>query len=189
MLNLLTAGLASNVARKLDGKERQSAVAIVLCQEEEPEILFIHRAVQEGDPWSGHLAFPGGRIEPDDDSPRAAAERETLEELGLDLVTARLLGQLDDLTGVTIPVCVSAFAYLIEQKPTLEPNDEVADSFWVPLVDLAEPRRRVTGRFRVGDRDRNYPGIDLRMDEKPILWGLTYRFVLQILTLAGLERG
>jgi 8-oxo-dGTP pyrophosphatase MutT (NUDIX family) len=189
MLRCLTENLASHVPRTLDGKERQSAVAIVLCDEAELDVLFIHRAIREGDPWSGHLAFPGGRIEPGDRDPQAAAERETREELGLDLTKARRLGQLDDLTGVTIPVCVSAFTYLIGQKPVLEPNDEVEDSFWYPLADLADPDRRVTRPFRVGERERNYPGVDLRLAGKPMMWGLTYRFCLQILSLAGLEQG
>ncbi len=189
MFDRLRASLAGHEPRR-DGRDvGRAAVAAVLCAQMEPRVLFIHRTTVEGDPWSGHIAFPGGRIEPADPGAREAAEREAAEELGLNLTTARYLGQLDDQTGVTIPVCVSAFAYEVEGTPTLTPNDEVADTFWYPLVDLANPGRRVTRRFRVGDTERDHPGIELEIERKPILWGLTYRFCLQILTLAGLEGG
>jgi hypothetical protein len=63
-----------------------------------------------GDPWSGHVAFPGGRAEPGDASPWHTAARETWEETGLDLLAAgRLLGTLDELyprTPVLPPVVV-----------------------------------------------------------------------------------
>ena len=74
------------------------------------ELLFIERASRDGDPWSGHMAFPGGRVDDTDLGPRAAAERETLEEVGLSLAGAELLGQLDDIhgmpgTGSELAVC------------------------------------------------------------------------------------
>ena len=78
----------------------RAAVALVLRESGgDLEALFIRRADHEGDPWSGHLAFPGGRIDPTDTGPRMAAERETLEELELDLSSSRLLGQLSDVPG------------------------------------------------------------------------------------------
>ena len=56
-------------------------------QKGDPEVLFIRRASRHGDRWTGHVAFPGGKRDPEDVSDRAAAERETLEEVGLDLAT------------------------------------------------------------------------------------------------------
>src|SRR5437868_134308 len=78
---------------------RRAAVAAVLRQGEiEPEVLFIHRAEHPLDPWSGHMAFPGGRVEPQDASEQAAAERETEEEVGLRLAEAAVrAGRLNDL--------------------------------------------------------------------------------------------
>ena len=76
----------------------RAAVAVVLGPTPEGlQLLFIERAQHPDDPWSGHIAFPGGRIEADDPSPRAAAERETLEEVGLDLSNAEYWGRVDDL--------------------------------------------------------------------------------------------
>ena len=63
-----------------------AAVAAVLrFGEKGPEVLFIERAVKEGDPWSGQMAFPGGRTELKDKSSLDTARRETLEEIGFDL--------------------------------------------------------------------------------------------------------
>ncbi|HMB17147.1 MAG TPA: CoA pyrophosphatase, partial [Pelovirga sp.] len=65
---------------------RQAAVAMLLREQAgETEVLLIRRAEHELDPWSGDLAFPGGGVDPADRSPRAAAERETFEEIGLKL--------------------------------------------------------------------------------------------------------
>ena len=187
MLNILRMNLASHTPQKADAKGRQASVAAVVCGEDGLDLLFIHRTAHEGDPWSGHLAFPGGRTEPGDTGLKMTAERETREELGLDLTEARCLGQLDDLMGVTIPVCVSAFVYELDAKPLLDPNDEVDDAFWFPLEDLADSGRRVTGTFLVDGCEREYPGIDFRLESKPILWGLTFRFCQQMVALAGIS--
>ena len=78
----------------------RAAVAALLCENAGAlELLFIERATIKEDPWSGHIAFPGGRKEDADADVRETAERETLEELGLDLGTGRYLGQLDDLSA------------------------------------------------------------------------------------------
>ena len=68
------------------------------------EVLFIIRAIHDRDPWSGNIGFPGGRLNHGGETPQQAAERETLEELSLDLGQARYLGRLDDLYGAIMPV-------------------------------------------------------------------------------------
>ena len=72
---------------------REAAVAAILRPGDHTEALFILRASREGDPWSGQMAFPGGHKDPEDISIRHTAERETWEEIGLDLSRhARHLG-------------------------------------------------------------------------------------------------
>ena len=76
-----------------------AAVALVLREHaSDLELLFIQRAKHPKDPWSGHMAFPGGRMDPGDPDGKGAARRETLEELALDLERdGELLGRLSDL--------------------------------------------------------------------------------------------
>ena len=168
---------------------RRAAVAMVLSgRVDAPEVLFIERARQEGDPWSGHMAFPGGRIEPDDESTRVGAERETLEEVGLDLRGAEPLGRLEDLQGhhgATTPgLVISAFVYHAPEPGVLAPNHEVQEAFWFPLASLHDPERQVDYPLppRVEGR---YPGILVGEPERHIVWGLTYRFLEVFFRVVG----
>ena len=95
-VDLVRRGLASYAATIVEDPARpRAAVAVVLRDAAAgPEVLLIERARHPQDPWSGHMAFPGGRVDPADPDARAAAERETLEEVGLPLAGAELLGRL-----------------------------------------------------------------------------------------------
>ena len=186
----LRRALAARQPRLLSAasKTRAAVAAILHEQTPAPRLLFIERAECEGDPWSGHLAFPGGRVEADDRNPRAATERETLEEIGLDLRPAECLGQLDDLTGSTLPVLVSAFVYRIASPVAFALSPEVEQAFWVPVDRLLDPGRHAERRFPFrGLEDRVLPAIDLLGPGRPVLWGITYRFVAQLLQLTGHE--
>jgi 8-oxo-dGTP pyrophosphatase MutT (NUDIX family) len=149
-----------------------------------PELLFIERARHPLDPWSGHMAFPGGRVDPGDLGPRAAAERETHEEVGLSLAGAGRLGQLDDLegrhAGRRLPLVISAFVYHVAQPAPLVPNHEVEEAFWVPLDRLLDPAHHVEHPTWAG-----YPGIRVGEPERHLVWGLTYRFLELFLARLG----
>ena len=54
-------------------------------QKGDAEVLFIKRAARIGDRWTSHVAFPGGKRDPDDSDDRATSSRETREEIGLNL--------------------------------------------------------------------------------------------------------
>jgi 8-oxo-dGTP pyrophosphatase MutT (NUDIX family) len=163
---------------------RQAAVAMVLAEGKSgAELLFIERARALGDPWSGHMAFPGGRVEPDDPSGQHAAERETHEEVGLSLVDAELLGRLDDKTGNRHPdLVISAFVYLARAPGELVINSEVQDAFWFPLDGLLDRARHVQytahGEFE-------FPGILVGEPDRHVVWGLTYSFLESFFWLLG----
>jgi 8-oxo-dGTP pyrophosphatase MutT (NUDIX family) len=165
---------------------RHAAVAIVLVEGESgAEVLLIERARHEGDPWSGHMAFPGGRVDPCDADGRAAAERETLEEVGLSLADARLIGRLDDKRGNprTHPeLVISAYVYHAPDPGELVTNHEVEEAFWFPLGGLLDPARHVhyTGRGEL-----EYPGILVGAPDRHVVWGLTYSFLETFFTAAG----
>ena len=149
------------------------------------EILFILRAECPGDPWSGNIAFPGGHIEADDDTARAAAERETLEEIGIDLQQEEFLGRLDDVAGAHLPVIVSCFAYVVDEATPIIANREINETFWVPLVDLADPKRQRLHYVVFRGEQLERPAIDLLGPGRTVLWGITYRLVSHFMHLAG----
>lgn len=150
------------------------------------EVLFVERASREGDPWSGDLGFPGGKVEEGDGSARLAAERETREEIGLDLGDARYLGRLSDIVGVRLPIQVSCFVYGTEEAAPLCLSEEIRDTFWVSLADLVDPECRVIRTFPFRGELLQEPAIRLPRSDKPLLWGLTYWLVMQFLQILGL---
>lgn len=161
---------------------RQAAVAVILREAASgPEVLFIERARREGDPWSGHMAFPGGRLEPHDETIRAAAERETEEEVGFSLESARHLGHLGDVLGnprVETALVITAHAFELpgDRPPLLLDQKEVAEALWFPVADLHDPQRHVHFATPPLERAR-FPGIEVGVPERQVVWGLTYRFL------------
>ena len=161
-----------------------AAVALILRQGPAGlQLLFIERAAHDNDPWSGNVGFPGGKIEKDDGSPQLAAERETLEEIGLDLRTAHYLGRLSDIVGANLPVKISCFVYGTGHAGPFQLSEEVREVFWVSLEDLFDPARYVEAPVRFDGRILIRPAIRLPQPEKPVLWGITYRLVMEILEL------
>ena len=86
-----------------------------------------------------------------------AAERETLEEVGLALDAARYLGRLDDVQGTSETVVVSAFVYHFNDHNELVLNHEVDQVHWIPLAELARPERRMVKRFEYQEREVELP--------------------------------
>jgi 8-oxo-dGTP pyrophosphatase MutT (NUDIX family) len=126
-----------------DGQTRASVAAVLRPGENGPELLFIHRAEDPLDPWSGHMAFPGGRVDPGDVDPLAAALRETREEVGLDLETVgEEIGRLSDMAAIgrgrLMSMVITPFVFALENSPALAPNHEVAEVVWVPVGFIAD---------------------------------------------------
>ena len=128
---------------------RRAAVAIVLHEADgELCLLMIRRAQREGDPWSGHMAFPGGRRDPDDIYDRFCAIRETREEIALDLDALGsevcALGEVNTGWRADRPeMLVAPFIYRVEQLPELDLNYEVDAVVSVPLRFLMDRSNRV----------------------------------------------
>ncbi len=162
---------------------RAAVAAVFRDGEHGSEMLFIERARREGDPWSGHMALPGGRVDPVDEHAMATAERETLEEVALDLAPAERLGKLADLHGGVRPITVSAFGYWLPgPRPALQPNYEVADTLWIPLSELADPRHAVAYNAPMRPRE-TFPGIAIAGDR--VIWGMTLRMLQDLFTRLG----
>ncbi|MCB9679871.1 MAG: CoA pyrophosphatase [Alphaproteobacteria bacterium] len=154
----------------------RSAVAALLTPGR--RVWFIRRADRAGDPWSGHVGFPGGRAQASDADLLATAVRETSEEVGVDLSRAELLGQLDDIrTRPVRSMMVRPYVFRLDDVPVWRPNHEVAALHAISLDDLLGSRGRGTMRWpaRVG---MTLPRVDF---DGVRLWGLTLMMVDDLL--------
>jgi 8-oxo-dGTP pyrophosphatase MutT (NUDIX family) len=168
---------------------RRAAVAIVLREasdEDGAEVLFIRRAEDPRDPWSGHMAFPGGRHDPEDgDDLMVTALRETAEELGLDLrAHGEPLGRLPDLPAIArgraVGMVIRPYAFALRGSPILTPNHEVAEVFWAPLGPIARGERRTTYPYVHEGRPLELPG---HVVGERVVWGLTHQMLETFLGL------
>ena len=156
-----------------------------------PALCFIKRAERPGDPWSGHVAFPGGRLTPADADARAAAMRETAEEIGLDLTRRRFLGALPPLPitrrGRPHRGWLQPFVFLCSpESPVLRPlPTEVAATKWIPVSHLTDPRHRASVEIDDGGRRLVFPAVAYEGDS---IWGITYRVVESLLDLGRRRR-
>jgi 8-oxo-dGTP pyrophosphatase MutT (NUDIX family) len=154
-----------------------AAVALVLAGGPELALCVIRRAERDDDPWSGHLALPGGRAAPTDPTPRAVAERETLEEVGLALDDRHYLGALSQVTvklgGRAGNMILHPFVYYLGvDLAAFLPSAEVGEAFWVPLSHLWDPRNATQVVWNRDGARLLYPAIGWRGQA---IWGLTFR--------------
>ena len=184
----ITQQLAQHQPALSNTGDSHAAVALILdsaASTDDPEIIFIERARVPNDPWSGHIAFPGGRREPGDQLSLDTAVRETEEEIGVDLSVGQLLGQLDDLTGRrSHHLVVSCFVFMMSSVGPFRQNHEVADVFPLPISRLLETKRQTEVQYEAW-QGQVFPAIRLSDHEEPIVWGLTYRFLENFFTLLG----
>ena len=173
----------------LEGAARYAAIALVMRPSTvgEPELLMIKRAEAENDPWSGHVACPGGRMEPGDQDLAATAIRETWEETGIDLARdGRVLGTLDDMSPRTPslpPLVIRPFVAVVKPEITIVESPEVAATFWVPLAAIRETA--AWGRAMVPIRGVGEREVDAFRHGEHTVWGLTHRALTQFLMLVG----
>ncbi|MFN0120518.1 MAG: NUDIX hydrolase [Blastocatellia bacterium] len=175
---------ASGLIVQSDGI-RQAAVTIWLRNQcGMAELLVIKRAEHPGDPWSGHLALPGGRADAADADLLATAIRETHEEVGLRLDDAsRILGSLPVLTprNPRLPqVEITPLIITAPRDTTLLLNDEVATAFWMDVRELKTKGRLAEHRRRVSETEYKWPAYD--SPHGPI-WGITERILTGFLAL------
>ncbi len=186
VLSRLSEQLRGRPAREapFDPEARLAAVAAVLRVTSQPELLFIKRAEMEGDPWSGHMAFPGGRHEPGDETLEQTAIRETHEETALDLThRGQVLGVLDDLAprSPRLPrIMIRPYVALVPSDVVIVPSEEVASHFWVPLDVLRAPEMQTEHELVFAGARQRFPGYRVGPH---VAWGLTERIVRQLLGL------
>lgn len=167
--------------------DARAAVALIFREGNQgAEFIVIHRSQRSEDPWSGHMALPGGRQDPADRDLFMTAARETYEEVGIDLQQhAELLGNLDDLRAIgrgrPLDLIITPFVCAVTAPVTLMPNHrEVQSAFWVPLASLRTPEAQ--GIYR-----HTLDGLEIEQQafvyQGRTIWGLTYRILTGLLDI------
>ena len=191
----LVHSLEERPGRTIDAEPGVRRAAILLAlrarDDGEPELLMIKRADFAGDPWSGHIACPGGRMEPDDRDLAATAVRETREETGVDIqADGRLLGTLDELqprSPQLPPLIIRPYVALVRADVRIVASREVAAAFWVPLSALRAADAWGTGTVHVRGIART---VSVFRHGEHVVWGLTERVLRQLIEyIHGAPRG
>jgi 8-oxo-dGTP pyrophosphatase MutT (NUDIX family) len=165
---------------------RSAAVAAIFRERAgQSELLLIERAERAGDPWSGHMALPGGRRAPGEEL-LATAIRETYEEIGLELNASSLIGVLpaEDATGrgSAQALSIHPFVFVLEGEPTFALNHEVKEVLWTPLHPLVTGQRDTIKRVVHEGYPWELPGWEV---SGRVVWGLTYRMLSSLFARLG----
>ena len=169
----------SEEAPEEDLDRMEAAVALILRATSPLEILVIKRATFEGDPWSGHMALPGGRWERSDAGLLHTAMRETREETGIDLSTLGTpLGRLPDVNPASprLPAMrIAPFVFGVPEAVSGSvASHEVESVHWVPVDALRQPEASATVRIHFSGFSKTFPSYAV-CDEH--VWGLTHRIL------------
>ncbi|MBI1762430.1 MAG: CoA pyrophosphatase [Acidobacteria bacterium] len=163
----------------------QAAVTLILrAEQSEAQALIIKRAEHPHDPWSGHLALPGGRADDIDEDLLATAARETLEEIGLNLhAGGQFLGRLPKLSpkNPRLPQLeITPFVALAPAAFKLQFSAEVADAFWISLPQLKQEGMSSRHTWTVDGVERAWPAYP---SSRGPIWGITGRILNDFLNL------
>lgn len=188
LLQLAEHRLARHRARRqwLRPVMQRAAVAIILkVFDGELHVLMIRRAERAGDPWSGQMAFPGGRLDPEDTNGFACACRETEEEIGFSLgQDDSCLGRLSELNArarrLARGLAITPFVFRVDRDVSVVPNHEVAEVVWVPLEFLLDPDNRSSMRWKPGRTTLDMPCY---LYEGRRIWGLSLKMLDELMDL------
>lgn len=171
--------------RIIEGSRRAS-VALIFRNGPggELQLFFIHRAEDLRDPWSGHMGFPGGRVDDGDGSSLDAVYREVREEVGLDLKrSGRLIARLSDQRAVAkgkrLGLVIEARVFELLKSCPMRANAEVQDMLWIPLSFFQDPKQRSEMDYLHGDLKLRLPCYHYR---DKLIWGLSLLMLDELLS-------
>jgi len=172
----------ASIHRSGDGDHVEAVVAILLWDEPRKglQTLLVQRAEREGDPWSGQIGLPGGRVKQAVESPRAALHREVDEEVGVKLEEVGVeLGSLSVGQPMRrIEMRVQPWVYGLRVKPLVSIGPEIASSFWVNLTEL--PSMIKMSEVTIRNEPRS---VESFVVEGKIVWGFTYRVLTELIPI------
>lgn len=170
--------LSSLQGKLLDTPDEDShaAVAILLRERKgDLEFFLVKRAEVEGDPWSGDMAFPGGKRASPRENLIDTAARETLEETAIDIREKAKLGYMKPIySSVRTNMKVQPVVYVFDEDPEVKLNYELTRHLWAPLNELVNSRTE--------DYVKGWFGEIYKYDGE-VVWGLTYKMLKQLIEL------
>jgi 8-oxo-dGTP pyrophosphatase MutT (NUDIX family) len=154
----------------------KAAVAIFIKPSKlDLELFFVKRAEVDDDPWSGDMAFPGGKKNPQDATLVDTAIREVLEETNIDLTDKEALGFMEPIySSVQQNLAVQPVIYIFENYPKVELNYELTKYIWAPLSEIKN------GKTNAIIKGWDGPVYQIQGET---IWGLTYRMLEKLLEL------
>lgn len=163
----------------------EAAVALLVRPREQLELLLIKRAIHDRDPWSGHVALPGGRRDHSDSDLIETAMRETDEEVGITLPkVGAFVGALDEVAPGTArlpPILIAPFVFAVPTTTAVTINTrEVDAAIWVPLAALRDERAASEILIELEGGSRAFPSLTYG---EYVIWGLTHRILTQFLEI------
>lgn len=163
----------------------EAAVLLTLRTTDPLELLLIQRAEKEGDPWSGHMALPGGRREPTDSGLLATALRETHEETAIRVAPTDVLGALAEVRPSyrrRFSILIAPFVATVPPATRAVPSPaEVETALWVPLPHLAS--ESAVGEILI-DLDEGSTAFPALGYQDYVIWGLTHRIITDFMEVA-----
>ncbi len=181
--------LSSRDAKEIfrEGDFVHASVMMILKQTgRDYSLLFIKRPESEGDPFSGHMAFPGGRMESVDKSKLETAVRETYEEVGININSSgRILGSLDDVNPNNPRArnfIVTPYLSVLNEEVIIKPDvREVETTVWVPMRHLIDDRNTRVRIVDIGGKEVKDYAYHY---EQYLIWGMTGRILHQFLSFS-----
>ncbi len=180
MIDKLKSKLIEPSCLKPSKGEKRAAVAIILRfndgKKREFNVLFVKRAENNADPWSGHVALPGGMFEEGDGDICETVIREVYEEVGIDLRrNGQLLGVLREFHPTNQPeIKVTPFVYLLEGESIVKMGREIDSFFWASVNELKE---KEVEKMIWGEKRK------VIIVKGRIIWGMTYRVVRELINI------
>lgn len=154
----------------------QAAVAILVKPiQNDLEFFLVKRAEVDDDPWSGDMAFPGGKKNLQDETLVDTAVREVLEETSIDLNEKSVIGFMEPVySAVRKSLAVQPVVYRFDEYPDVKLNYELTKFMWAPLSEIRQGKTNAT--------IKGWEGLVYKVQGETV-WGLTFRMLEKIFKL------
>lgn len=156
--------------------EGEAAVAVIIKKSEKNlEILLIKRRTNPNDPWSGDVAFPGGKREVTDKDLLHTAYRETMEEVGVNLKNLNFLFEMryfKSRNPLVPKIRIKPFVFWTDKEIEVKKGNEIDFYFWF------NPNKSIEKFTKISKINRYRKCF---IYENNIIWGLTFRILKELL--------